>query len=660
MKNIPLLLLLLLSLILSSCGKQLENEDRIVIQDKFGNFLSADRNNAPYVLSNRQAAGGWEIFKVQTQDEGVITLTDFENNAIHLESDTLVWEKGSLPTKFRLEESDGRIYLQTIEGNYLESSSFFVGESPKKDLVVHQLRSRNVFGGYFPNYGIVLVLISLAIYVYLITASLKESKKLNDPLTYLLLIVANGSIGLIAINLFDFLFLWDEQFHALVAKNLSANPSIPLLYTEHCLPHSLNWTEGTIWLHKQPLFLYQMAASIKLFGASVFSVRLPSMIMMSFVGIFIYRIGLHVFNRTIGLIGSALFCFSAFKFYLMAGIYHTDHNDVAFIFYITLSFWALIEYLQTKSKWFFGIIIIGAAFAVLNKWLTGFIVYYTWTLILLFKSNDLKQFWSEWKATLANFFGSLLVVLPWQLYTFFRFTEEATHEYELNGKHLTEAVENHGGEWYYYLEHSIDHYGLHIAWIIVAILLSYFSARKREYFFPLLFSILTVYVFFSWAATKMMAFTYLLSPIVFLMLAAGIYSCATYLSSVIKNKKALVNFFITVSSIALIFNTFNLNLTENYINPKTSNYLMLNIEVGQKKFKNLKQDITDGSVLLNVKYDERIAAMFYTNNTIAYSSSNVQEVRSIESCSNKVCYYLNNGISTIEMDSPSIISLPNY
>ena len=53
-----------------------------------------------------------------------------------------------------------------------------------------------------------------------------------------------------------FLNLWDERFHALVAKNLMNHPLMPTLYDDPVVSMAYDrWDRATIWLHKQPLFL---------------------------------------------------------------------------------------------------------------------------------------------------------------------------------------------------------------------------------------------------------------------------------------------------------------------------------------------------------------------------------------------------------------------
>ena len=70
---------------------------------------------------------------------------------------------------------------------------------------------------------------------------------------------------------------WDEAYHALVARNLAAHPLEPRLYEDKVLPSDdQDWTKAGVWLHKPPLPLWLMSASLGVFGEGELSLRLPS------------------------------------------------------------------------------------------------------------------------------------------------------------------------------------------------------------------------------------------------------------------------------------------------------------------------------------------------------------------------------------------------
>lgn len=136
-----------------------------------------------------------------------------------------------------------------------------------------------------------------------------------------------------------FLHDWDERYHALVARNMVTNPLKPMLYKTMFGDYDFTaWCCNHIWLHKQPLFLWQIAMSLKLFGTSTFTLRLPSIIMGSLMILLVYRIT-HIVNnnKSTAFIVSLLMCFSYYQFNLISGRKGMDHNDIAFTFYVLCS-----------------------------------------------------------------------------------------------------------------------------------------------------------------------------------------------------------------------------------------------------------------------------------------------------------------------------------
>ncbi len=214
------------------------------------------------------------------------------------------------------------------------------------------------------------------------------TKKINTSV--LLLLSGTFVLKLFQIHLDPYLNNWDEMFHALVAKNLSHHPFLPTLYPAEVLPYDYkDWTNNYVWVHKQPLYLWQMALFIKIFGAKVWAVRLPSAICAAFAAYCIYRIGKNLANVNIGYYGALFFSTSYFFGELAAGSQMTDHNDLVFITYVTASFWAFTEYVnhpEQKTKWIIWIGIFGGM-AVLTKWLVGLLIYLFWFLYQSFSSG---------------------------------------------------------------------------------------------------------------------------------------------------------------------------------------------------------------------------------------------------------------------------------
>lgn len=347
------------------------------------------------------------------------------------------------------------------------------------------------------------------------------------------------SIYTFAALLDPFLNLWDERFHAVVAKNCISDPLEPKLYKypliiEH---NYLNWTSAHVWLHKQPLFLWQMALSMKLFGVNEFALRLPSVLMATLSVPLGYQIGKRIINSKIGYYTALAITFSWFLITLVSGGSGIDHNDVAFFFYVTASLWSFVEYIYSdrKNKW---VILIGlfAGCAIMTKWLAGLLVYFTWGVYLLSTYGWRLRRWK-----LSQFLSALvitvLVFLPWQIFIFSAYPEIALHEFEYSNRHLYEQLEFQRTDFFFhfsripylYLGHKLKYadgfIGLRIVTLIFNSIILVgglvrmgFLIKKRNIKITLYSTLIFVYLFFSIATTKMPAYPFIVGIIWFMSL----------------------------------------------------------------------------------------------------------------------------------------------
>jgi len=373
----------------------------------------------------------------------------------------------------------------------------------------------------FSNEQIVVFSIGILLLVNSYYFFFKGQKSLG----LLLLVLGTLGLGFFMAMLDPFLFHWDEQYHALVAKNMAINPLKPILI-EHSL-RGLNykiWTDNHVWLHKQPLFLWQMALSIKLFGTNEIAVRLPSIIMHAIVPLFIYRIGKIAVNANVGYYGALFFAVASFPLELIAGFYPTDHNDVAFLFYVSASCWAWFEY--QKSKQLHWVVLIGvfSGAAILVKWLAGLLVFAIWpaaeTLAHLPKFSP----WQTLRPMLLALAICCIVAIPWQVYIHTQFPEEATHEYAMMHEHFSKPIEGHGGDsWFHFDEGLKKIYGSGqaVAWLLLlGIVTLLFRANALLYAAAIGVAVVGVYGFYTLAATKMIGFPLIVAPFLFLGLGA--------------------------------------------------------------------------------------------------------------------------------------------
>ncbi|UTW64547.1 glycosyltransferase family 39 protein [bacterium SCSIO 12741] len=315
-----------------------------------------------------------------------------------------------------------------------------------------------------------------------------------------------------------YLHTWDERFHALVAKNLMSHPWVPTLYDNPALPsQERSWVSSHIWLHKQPIPLWLMAGSMKLFGVHEFAVRLPS-VLMSTLGVgLIFSIGKYLYHEKVGFIAAFLFSINGLILELTGGRIATDHIDVHFLFFVLLAVFLTVRFIQ-KGHWSYSIFMglsIGAA--ILTKWLPALIVLPIWLLLVA----DSKRFSRN---QMALNFGLILlttvvVALPWQVYINQEFPVQAAYEAEFNYRHFTEELDGRGAPFYYFLNQIRINYGeliyLPLLWFLWKMIKSPQNYRRMAL---LLWFVIPLLVF-SMAKTKMQGYLVFTAPALFLITA---------------------------------------------------------------------------------------------------------------------------------------------
>lgn len=255
-----------------------------------------------------------------------------------------------------------------------------------------------------------------------------------------------------------FLHSWDERYHALVAKNLMNHPLKPTLYDNPILPYDYrNWVGNHVWVHKQPLPLWIMSASMWLFGINEIALRLPSIILTT-IGIWLsFIIGRYFFNKKIGYLTAFLFSINGLIIELTAGRIATDHIDIFFLFFIEIAIVFSILFAQKRKLVFNVLTGVSIGAAILSKWLPALIVIPIWLLIVI----DSEKF--KTKEIIFHFIILIttccLVFLPWQVYIFNAFPLEAKWEASFNFKHITEVLDERTGPIYYFIDKIRINYG---------------------------------------------------------------------------------------------------------------------------------------------------------------------------------------------------------
>lgn len=422
----------------------------------------------------------------------------------------------------------------------------------------------------------------------------------------------------IMIRVDPFLQDWDERFHALVAKNMMEFPFYPMLRENPILPYDPGaWCCNHIWVHKQPLFLWQMAISMKIFGVSEISIRIPSIIMGTLSIFMIYEIAKYwTKNINIAYLAALLFCFSFYQLELSSGRFQLGQNDITFAFYVTTSIWAFIRYIKNEYSLVWVLLIglfIGCA--VLTKWLVGLLVFGAWGLFVLL-NKDLRTDKTQYLKIALGFLVSIAIFLPWQLYIMKAFPLESSIMYEHNKRHIFEVLEKHTGDILYHFEQMKTSFGKYLfPFGLLGILGIFFQKRiKKSLSFSLLAMIVVVVSFFSFVVpTKMPAFTNPVNALVWITIASGIVMTIDFVFEKIKTKLTDIDkwkkFVFLGLFIFLAFSSLRLKKITNFRKDWNT---FRNIKISNTDiYKNLHQKNLGDRVIFNCKGLEQVELMFY-------------------------------------------------
>jgi 4-amino-4-deoxy-L-arabinose transferase-like glycosyltransferase len=458
-----------------------------------------------------------------------------------------------------------------------------------------------------------------------------------------------------------FMQLWDEQFHALVAKNMVHNPFHPQLYNNPLLPYDYtNWSSNSTWLHKQPWFLWQMALSIHVFGNNLWGVRIPSLLMSSLMPVLIFSLGKRVFNFRAALFGGLFAATGFFLTWLAVGLKATDHNDVAFVFYVTASLWALARYTeqpQLKKALLVGLLV---GISVLNKWLTGLFAFSVWGLWLLFDGHSRQQ-QRLWLHLLAAVLLAVMVFLPWQLYVLHAFPVEAQFEMAFNSRHFFEVLEGHDGPWHYHFSRLGYLYGLQEllgGWFVMGpslVALAIVGKRNPQLAGPWALGVLFVYLFFSAAATKMPAFPYLTNA--FWMLAVGALLAQLY--GWVQHIKRARQIGLVLLAVGLLFNTsfFDFNRVRNLSNNPYFEGRLYNHAILQQ----LDTLLPEGErwIVFNTASWEGTLAMFYSNRgVVVYDNQpTLEQIAALTAKGHRIAVFVTPDLAATVLEHPSVFLL---
>ncbi len=434
-----------------------------------------------------------------------------------------------------------------------------------------------------------------------------------------LLFIGAFILRFVMISLDPYLHEWDERFHALVAKNMMDNPFVPMLRVNPVIPYDYKaWCCNHIWVHKQPLFMWQMALSMKLFGVNEVAMRLPSAILGALGSLLVYRVGLlWLKDKGVAYVAALFWSLSYYQLELTSGLESLDQNDLVYGFYVLASIWAYMEYrnhLDKPVKW---LLIMGlfVGCAVLNKWLTGLLVFAGWGT-MLFVNTDERSNIRNWLHMCLALLVAIVVFIPWQIYTASAFPLETAWEQHFNYLHIITPLEDHAGDAWYHVRFMRTHYGI---WLLpflflgVAIL-GVKGWLRRAFTIEMLVMFGLIYLFFSQVVTKMPAFTFVVAPIGFIMIAFAIKQIALAIFSLFALPRHFLLMVVAAPLLVLGLRPWSIASYRSEGN-KERNIKIHNTEV----YKQVGKTLADDYVVFNCKSFEETDMMFYTHlNTYAW------------------------------------------
>jgi 4-amino-4-deoxy-L-arabinose transferase len=452
-----------------------------------------------------------------------------------------------------------------------------------------------------------------------------------------------------AVSLDAFLNNWDERFHALVAKNMMTWPLKPMLYSNPILDIDYNnWALANVWLHKQPLFLWQSAISFKLFGSSEIAFRLPSVLLGSFMSIAAYRTGKRLFGHLVGVLIVVLFLSSLFHLQLVSGRQSLGQNDFSFMVYVSLSIWAWVEWIHKKHfKW---VLLIGAfaGLAVLCKWLVGLLVFLIWSLHHVLNWSKTKNL----KAIIQSLIISMTIFLPWQIFAFIQYPEEYLIEMKYNAMHFYSVIEGHNGEMWFHFTLFEKLYGNFTNFLIIpACIYFVYKAKEKSISLSIVIAMGIIYLFFTIAETKMESYPVVLTLLVFTVLAKFIVDILNKLILILKLGKYNQWLFGLVFIVLFLFRIDIINSKQKLDADRATSYHK-DKHQNTQVLKSL--NLAPRTVLFNVPHFHYVEAMFYTNQTAYSFLPSIMQVKRLKEKGYKIAILRNLDLcfpNYLELDS---------
>ena len=341
----------------------------------------------------------------------------------------------------------------------------------------------------------------------------------NQYRSALFLILAAGLILRVYAASDRCLHMWDERYHALVAKHLIAHPLAPTLFENPVLDYDLtNWTTNHVWLEKGPIPLWALSGSIRLFGTDELAIRVPS-VLVSLLSVYLtYLIASRLFDKNTGILAAFFDSINGLLVELPAGRVSSDHVDTFFIFFVELGVLLSVLYLIANRRWYVPLLIgTATGMAVLCKWSPALVVFAVWISgVLMMKDFPAGRLLPALGLAAAGF---LIVVCPYLAYIHAAFPSEAAWVLRKYTRAYAETIDAHSGPFYYYIQRIGVVFG-ELIYVPLAVGVYELARRRADWRVGILSVWWMVPVLvFSFAATKRPTYLLISAPAFFILLS---------------------------------------------------------------------------------------------------------------------------------------------
>ena len=201
-------------------------------------------------------------------------------------------------------------------------------------------------------------------------------------------------------------------------------------------------------------------------GVNELSLRLPSILLSTFAIVLTYAIGSMLFSSPVGLVAAFLHAVNGLIIQVTAGRVATDHIDLFHLFFVELSVYFALLHARTGKRLITPLVGLSVGLAILCKWLTALIALPLW--FIMARTRDRPPVCCaqclDYRRRLRRDVPPLAVLCTRHLPAGGEMGEL------LNIRHITEALDGHGGTWSFYVR-GLVHYGefiaLPIVWFLV-------------------------------------------------------------------------------------------------------------------------------------------------------------------------------------------------